>query len=266
MKRNFIVGFCIAAAGVSLAGCRREIKTERLADYTTVTAGSSTALVKVNWASAYARNPSVQLKLNDQRVSNAFTYPYPFPGGGLNTGGASDPLYFAVTPGSTKVSVSIPALNTANDSVALFSTTLNGTTAGKYYTFHIADTGANTQTVLIEENATLVDTGVTRFRFVNLMPNLPAADLYFGSVRVASNVAYKAASSYFVLPRTLAATVFLRVAGAAPTSTAITAYPSATTTFSVPNGRAMTIYARGYNGIAGTTDVRRPQLSLFYVQ
>ena len=58
------------------------------------------AQVKVNIFSHYRSNPSLQIKVNDQRVSNALTAATPFPGGGLNTGGGSTADYLAIAPGS----------------------------------------------------------------------------------------------------------------------------------------------------------------------
>src|SRR5687768_2818910 len=69
---------------------------------------SSQANVKIVHASAYTTNYSVQLKVNNARISNAFSYSTPFPGGGLNTGGSNMPWYLALAPGTLNISMSVP--------------------------------------------------------------------------------------------------------------------------------------------------------------
>lgn len=49
------------------------------------------AKVKINYASAYAGNPSVMMKVNGETVITGIKYAYPFPGGGLNTQEAANP-------------------------------------------------------------------------------------------------------------------------------------------------------------------------------
>src|SRR5688572_25457541 len=99
--------------------------------------GSQKAYVKITHASAYKVIDSVQIKLNDVRVSNSIRYTTPFPGGGLNTGGSSWPLYLAVNPGDLKLGFSVPKKLTNLDSFLLYSTTVN-LEAGKYYTVYTA--------------------------------------------------------------------------------------------------------------------------------
>jgi hypothetical protein len=243
-------------------GCEK--KSERVADF--APPASDQAFLKVNYASPYRNNPSVQLKINDVRVSNPFTYAYPFPGGGLNTGGSSDPTYFGVAPGAVKISISIPKFNSNADSVALYSGTAN-LEAKKYYTFHIADTGANTQGILMTESFSAPAADASIYKFVNLMPNLPALDLYFGTSLVASNIPYKGSSGTFMLLRsTTPAQWAIRPAGASSTSTPITTYTTGTATYSVPYQRQLTVFARGYSTITSSTDPRRGQISLYYVR
>jgi hypothetical protein len=215
------------------------------------------AKLKINYASAYAGNPAVQLKINDQRVSDAFKYAYPYPGGGLNTQGGSQPDYFSVPTGSVKVSLSIPKVGTNTDSVLLYTTTVN-IDGNNYYTLHIADTAANTQSVLLKENTASPDSGFSTYRFVNLIPN-QAVDLYFNNVVVASNIPYKGASNYFNIAFPTASTWAVRPAGAASNTTAIASYNNTSS-----NQRVFTVYARGY---AGASDAnRKPNVSLYYVR
>lgn len=225
--------------------------------------GGQQASLKINYASAYRANPSVQLKINDERISTPISYSYPYPGGGLNTNGNSTPDYFAVNGGSNKITIAVPKVGTNVDSIVLYNTTVS-VDAGKYFTVHIADTAANTQTVLVPEDVASPDSGFSKYRFVNLLPDQTALDLYFGTNKVASAIAYKGISPYFTLVSTTAAQWAIRPAGAAATSTALTIYPTGTTVNTVPNQRVFTVFARGYSTISATTDPRRAQISLFY--
>ena len=262
MKKFPFLYTIMATVVVFCAGCDRE--ATKVAEFDLAT--DNKAFIKVNYSSAYQKNPAVQLKLNDVRVSNSFIYSYPFPGGGLNTQGGSDPLFFPVEPGALKVGFSIPNVGKNTDSLPVFNTSVN-LEAGKYYTLHISDTAANTQATLMMENVAMPDTGVSRYKFINLMPDAAGLDLYFDSVLVAGNIPYKGASPEFNLSRFTDATRWeIRLAGALPTSTPLATYPTTATTYSVPNRRVLNVYARGYRSITSTTDVRRPQLSLYYVR
>jgi hypothetical protein len=260
MKKNlFIIAILVAGISLLVVSCKKNV----LKVPYTYTAGM--AYVKVNYASPYKANPGVEIKFNDQRVSSVLSYSYPYPGGGLNTGGGSQPDFFQVNPGALKIDIVIPKVGTNTDSVVLYTTSTT-VAADKYYSFHITDTSAATQSFLLDENASFPDSGFSKYRFVNLMPNLPALDLYFGSTLVASNVAYKAASPFFTIGSTNAAQWAIRPAGAAATSAAITTYPTASTLYTVPNQRVLTVFARGYSTISATTDPRRGQVSLYYVR
>jgi hypothetical protein len=219
------------------------------------------SFLKINFASAYNANPSVQLTINGTRVSNLITARTPFPGGGYNTGGGSTPDYLAVKPGSLSFKVSIPQKNTNIDSVVLFTKDIN-VSAGDYNTLHITDTAANTQSVLTPDSRVSPDSGFAKFRVINLMPNVSAIDLYYGTTVVASNIAYKAMSDYFTVavPAT-ALTWAIRPAGAASTTTALATYSSASTT---TNGRSYTAFAMGYSGQTSTS--RKPYISFFLIK
>ena len=67
-----------------IAGCEKN--KFNLKDNTFI---NGNAQLKVNFVSSYQNNPAVQLKIDDVRVSNSYTYFTPFPGGGLNTGGGN---------------------------------------------------------------------------------------------------------------------------------------------------------------------------------
>lgn len=240
-----------------LSGCSK--KDIKYGDFELV--NSTQSFLKINFASAYSANPNVQFSVNGVRVSNLLTARTPFPGGGYNTGGGSTPDYLAVKPGSLTFSISIPQKNTNIDSVVLYSTAVN-VTAGEYNTLHIADTSTSTQSVLIPDNRMSPDSGYAKFRFINLMPNVPAIDLYYGTTVVASNIAYKVVSDYFTIAVPATALAWsVRPAGAAPSSTALATYTSASTT---TNGRSYTAFAMGYSG--QTSTARKPYISFFLIK
>ncbi len=216
------------------------------------------AKVKINYSSAYAANPTVQLKINDQRVSSNIQYAYPFPGGGLNTQGGSQPDYFSMKPGDNKFSLSIPKVGTNTDSIVLYTSNFNVPGTG-YYSLHVSDTTTNTQSFLVEENTATPDSGFSSYRFVNLMPNTTALDLYFNNVLVAGNIPYKGSSSYFTVAFPTASSWAIRPAGASASSTALATYTNTS-----PNQRVFVVFARGYSG---STDAnRKPNVSLYYLR
>lgn len=222
--------------------------------------------LKIVYTSAYITRDSVQLRVNGNRVSNTFlsptttNTPTPFPGGGLNTGGSNFPYYLDVPAGSTSISVAIPKKLTNIDSIVRF----NGTTtleAAKKYSAYITDTAANSKLVLVPETGVQPATNTSIYKFVNLIPNQPAIDLYFKNQLVAGNVAYGAYSPEFTLPKDSTGQWAIRIAGTAPTSTAITTYPTGTSVNTVPNQRIFTVFCKGYTGAAAP---RLPIISLLY--
>jgi hypothetical protein len=226
---------------------------------------NSQSFLKINFASIYSANPGVQFTINGTRVSNLLTARTPFPGGGYNTGGGSTPDYLAVKPGALNFKVSIPQKNTNIDSVVLFSTDIN-VTAGDYNTLHITDTAANTQSVLTSENRISPDSGYAKFRVINLMPNVPAIDLYYGTTLVASNVQYKQITDYFTMAVPATALEWrLRPAGAASSSTPIAVLVAANSAPTTLSGRSYTAFAMGYSGQTSTS-VRRPFISFFLIK
>lgn len=248
-------------AAIGFVSCKKELVYKAVP---TSYDRNTTAFLKVNYNSAYAKNPGVQLKLNGTRVSSLLTARTPFPGGGYNTNGSNYPNYLPVTPGSVKFQLSLPYTNTDQDSVVLFTQSLT-LDAGKFYTAHVTDTAANTKLFLTTDDMTLPDTAYARFRFVNLMPDVPAIDLYYGSTIVASNIAYLSASNYFTVhtvttPNPLQ-TWAIRPAGAAATTTALATYNSSNT---VLNQRNYTAFAVGYK--LGVDAVRKPYISFLLTQ
>jgi len=263
MKIFKIISLIFLAALLSI-GCKKE------SDLVTITTfPENNANLKVIYASAYTFRDSVQIKINDVRVSNTFlgnslgNLPTPFPGGGMNTGGDSRPFYLSVKPGLTKIFVSVPNKLTTLDSIIRFSGEAN-LEANRYYSAYLTDTMVTSKLVLVEDNLAPVDTGISRFKFVNLIPNRPALDVYFGTQLVAANVAYGTASNEFTLQRGILGAFLLRPAGALPTSVPVAAYPGTVTVpgnFTVPNQRVMTVFAKGY---IGGTVARVPIISLLF--
>jgi hypothetical protein len=132
------------------------------------------AFLKINFNIAYYNNPSFFIKVNGARVSPLINTRYPFPGGGYNTLGDSRADYLKVSPGDLQLSVVLPKKGTAVDSLEIFKTSIN-LASGKNYTLHLADT-ANIKSLLTEDNVSVPDSGFARYRFVNLMPNVPSID------------------------------------------------------------------------------------------
>jgi hypothetical protein len=220
------------------------------------------ALFKLNYACPYKNIGAVQIKIDGERVSNTITYNTPFPGGGLNTGGSNNADYLSLSPGEHIVSLSVPKTGSSEDSIPVYSTNVN--VEGKtYYTLHVADTSTNTFSLLLTDLDSKPDSGISKFSFVNLIPN-SAIDLYFGTTKVASNVGFKNATDTFSLAAASGAQFFIRLSGSAPNSTPLAMYPTtANTGYLIPNQRVYTAYARGYLGLT-STDTRRAQLSLLF--
>ncbi len=250
MKKIFFCSIAFTLLVIS-TGCDKEIMHK--AEYNS---DESKALVKINYMSLYAANPGVQLSINNQRVSGLITGRTPFPGGGYNTNGSSFPDYLAIAPGTSELSIAIPKKGTNIDSVLLFKTSIT-TEAGKNQTVHVTDTATSTKTVTTIDDISLPAEGFAKLKFVNLMPNVPAVDLYYGSTLVASNISYLASSNYFTIAVPAAALAWtIRESGAAPTSTALATYTSANTTL---NKRVYTAFAIGYKG--STDAARKPYIS-----
>jgi len=225
------------------------------------TAVESQPQLKVMYFSAYRANPLYQIKVNDTRVSNTLggsSNPTPFPGGGLNTGGGSTPDYLFIPQLTSTIAIATPKVGTNTDSVQLASAPLALENA-KMYSLYFTDTAANTTTVLVQDSLARPDSGYAKYKFINLMPDLPALDLYIGTVKVVSNIPYKGVSPSFILPTNNASTTWaIRTVGG---TTNLTTYASAST---LTNQRVYSVVARGYNSITATTDFRRRSISLIY--
>jgi hypothetical protein len=230
---------------------------------------SGAASVKLGYFSQYiaANNVGVQAKFDNERVSNTFTSPTPYPGGGFNTGGNSFADYLAIEPGSKNLIISIPKVNSETDSVVRFNGPVN-LTANVRQTIMLTDTGANTAaTVLIDDITPPVTPGMAKAKFFNGMPGT-TLDFYVRTstgviVSGAKNVPYKSVSNYFEFPAGGSVdTLDVVNAGATyPTTTPLARYVWAQTNI-IPT-RVYTILAAGYPTIPYTgSDNRRARVSV----
>ncbi|MFC4230267.1 DUF4397 domain-containing protein [Parasediminibacterium paludis] len=260
MKKNILKYFSIATVILFVVSCS---KNNSITNQPYLSYGvSGKSLLKINFASAYAGNPTVLLKVNNLAVSNLITARTPFPGGGYNTNGSNYALYLSVPLGTNSVSVVRPKVGTDVDSIVLFSTVLTMTDT-MAYTLHIADTLVNsssnlTKSLLVKNDISDLDTGYARFRFVNLMPNVPALDLYLNGMLIKSNIGYLQASDTFGVKTGINApnyatfatpTWVIRPAGALPTSTALATYASVN---ALQSRQVFTVFAMGYSGATGS--------------
>jgi hypothetical protein len=104
------------------------------------------------------------------------------------------------------------------------------------------------------------DSGFVRYQFVNLMPNVEAIDLYFGTAKLASAVPYKDTAVFTMLVPLATAAWTTKIAG---TNTTIATYAGATTNYT--NRRVYTVFANGYYATPALTDTRRAYLSFYLI-
>lgn len=249
MKLSYIITF-IAGASIALAACKKN--TFHVTERDIIT---NTALIKIGYFSPSINNQGIQLKINGTRVSNNFTYPIAFPGGGLNTGGSNNSDYVTVRPGETTITLSVPKVGTDVDSVPVltFSQALS---ANKKYTFFTTDSVPNVSGVIVEDDTKAVDT-MAVIKLINLIPNVPAVDFYHRGVLIMANVKYKEVSPYITIP--WGNDVFaIRRAGAPITEAVI-----GTQTINTVRQRIYTFLARGWQGGTGTLN---PRVSAIFVQ
>ena len=220
------------------------------------------AMVKINYNSSYFKNPGVFIKLNGERLTNLVTTRTVFPGGGYNVNGDVRANYLTVPAGNTTVSVVIPKKGTGIDSVELYTTNFN-VEAAKGYTVHITDTAANTKSLVTEDDLTNPPLKTSKYRFVNLMPNVAAVDLYYKDTLIVSNIGYLKASDYITKPTTPLQAWNVRETGKPLTDPVLATYSNAGT---IVEQRSYTVFAIGYKGIASTDNTRKPYVSFLFVR
>ncbi len=256
MKKIFINALLITGTVFTITGCSKKVE-----DYTAPFeyVGSNDAFLKVIYASAYALNPGVQLSIDDKRVSGLITSRTPFPGGGYNTQGSNFPDFLKVAQGSRKLTIAIPKKGTDIDSVVLFSTQINLDRRANY-TLGIMDTLANTKALLVDDTLAKPAYGKIKYRFVNLMPNAPSLDLYYGTEKIATGIAYNTPGVVFTMsvPLVTNQNWAIRETGSA---TNLATYASGS---SVLNQRQYTIFAMGYKG--STSAALKPYVSFTLIR
>lgn len=268
MKNIPIIAVCVFALASIIYGCTKNVLD--YGDIQKITADQ--ALLKINYGSQYANNRAVFIKINDQRISSLITGRQPYPGGGYNTGGNNTADFLQVTSGAVKVSVVLPKkINDGTDSIVLYNTTVN-IEAGKNYVVHITDTAATTSSLLTEESFAKPDSLTTRYHFVNLMPNVPSIDLYYGTATgsdqstdslLVGGIDYLKNSADFTIKNatTTFKTFKIRAAGAARTSATVLASYLPTTMST--SRRSYVAFATGYSGKTGT---QKPYISFFLIR
>ncbi len=219
--------------------------------------------LKINLAFAYTVDYStMRIKINGKTVSSSLQTRQPFPGGGYNTRGSNFALYLSVPQGNNSVSVVLPKVGTDTDSIVLYSGSVS-ISDNSPYTLHLSDTAGNPRSgkidqLLVKNVINKMDTGFCRFKFVNLIPNLTAVDLYLNGIKIQSNIPYKTATDTFSIrtgvnqpgwTSAITTTWAVRPAGALPTSTATASYASSN---GLQSQKVMTIFSMGYATATGT--------------
>lgn len=247
MKRLLIITVIAVVIATAINSCKKNSFsiTER-------TQPEGKALVKIGMFNAYTATSPVRISINSVIVSNEVIHPIAYPGGGLNMNGSLNSDYLQVDPGSIKFEFHIMNTGTQVPASKLFETSQT-LEAAKRFTLYITDTSQNTSAVLVNDDTPAPDSGFVRIKFVNLIPNMPALDLYKGlnaatATLLMSNIAYKGVSEYMNIPNGTDS-FFVRPAGSP-----ITTIPVARRGFTLSNQRIYTLLSRGYNGVTAATN------------
>lgn len=266
---KFLKKLCIAGACLlGFNSCEKSIQDFGEVEFM----GPDEVIVKINMASVYSDDRYMYVKFDNQRITSLIRAREPFPGGGYNTRGESRPDFLKFKAGSVNVKVALPyKIDRGLDSLVLYESVVNFE-PGKRYTLHVTDTAAMTKMILNDEDLSRPDSTFARYRFTNLMPNVPAIDLYYGAAAgtaeptqdslVAKNIKYLESSDYFQLNRVTARTWKIRPAGAPVTNASVLALYS--NAGSLLDRRSYTIYALGYQGF--TSNIMKPYVSFFLVR
>jgi hypothetical protein len=199
--------------------------------------------------------PSVVIKVNDVKVNGANTSG----SAGLFPSITTAADYSATIPNGN-LKLSLVNAGTSNDSVVIFTNTLN-LTANKFYTTTLADTGVDRTVFSLEDDISYADSGFFRIRMINAMPKSPAINLVridstnaTTVVRdtIARNIAFKSSSSFIttsVSPATGYTTLRFRVVNANGTQIGATITPLAVATASK---RSFSFFASGFANGTGS--------------
>lgn len=259
-KNFYILTFVLAAIAIVIS-CKKNVL--RVSPYDGV---DGKALLKVNYASPYLRNPTLRIKLNDEIVSSGITYTTPYPGGGYNTQGNSYADYLSVVPGDVKLALVQTKVGSNVDSIVYYSATIN-LKPNAFQTVHITDTMVNetlnnTTNVITLDYGTRPDSGRVLYRFINLIPNAGPLDLYYGPNKLVSGLDYKKFSDTFSMQSGASQTAGWILRKKDSTAILGSAY-TASAAGVVANQRVFTVYARGYAGLPAA-DIRSPKVSLLF--
>lgn len=262
----------LATVFLAFSGCKESIQDFGDLDFLT----ENDAIIKINMASVYPDDRYMYVKFNDERVTPLIRAREPYPGGGYNTRGDSRPDFLKVAAGTINVKVCIPhKKDNGQDSIVLNDQTLS-VEGGKQYTIHITDTAANTKMFLAQESFVKPDSSFATYRFVNLMPNVEAIDLYYGAAPstttppvqptqdslIAKNIKFGEISEYFTIRRATTRSWKIRRAGAPAThETVLAFYTNASSTL---DKRSYVAYALGYAGFTST--IMKPYISFYLVR
>ncbi|RZK45642.1 MAG: hypothetical protein EOO94_04030 [Pedobacter sp.] len=134
MKQKYLYLFALVAL---LAACEKN--TYNITDRQGVNGKTQVKIGLFNMTSVAT---NLLIYNNGERISGAIAAPYPFPGGGFNTGGNSNGDYFALNAGVNKFEFYTTNPGTANIISKFFETTQT-LDADKRYTIYTADTAAN---------------------------------------------------------------------------------------------------------------------------
>lgn len=250
----------------TLFGCKEGIQDFGDLDFTT----ANDAIVKINMASVYPDDRYMYVRFNGNRVTPLIRAREPYPGGGYNTRGDSRPDFLKILAGKVNIKVCLPyRIDNGLDSIVLNEQDVV-LERGKQYSVHITDTSANTKMFVSEESLARPDSSLAMYRFVNLMPNVEALDLYYGAAAnsaaqdslIAKNIKYGEVSQYFTIRRATTRTWKVRRAGDPVADTNVLAlYTNASSTL---NSRSYTAYALGYSGFTST--IMKPYISFYLVR
>ncbi|MBN9298307.1 MAG: DUF4397 domain-containing protein [Filimonas sp.] len=163
---KILLGLAVVSVSILAYSCKKnEFRTNEYLDATGL------AQIKVVCFSPDSANPSVQIYINDERVSNnvAITN-QPFPGGGYNTGGDTYNGYLAIAPGNAKFRFVQATSYSSIITKDLFTTSVNLEPSAKQLVF-LADTGVNRQLYAVKCETDRPDSGYAKIQFVNNMAN-----------------------------------------------------------------------------------------------
>jgi len=273
MKRYWFVVFIVGLMGLATI---HSCKEEEIKDFGSVEyMDGNKSIVKINMASVYPDDRYMYVKFNDVRYTPKIRAREPYPGGGYNTRGPSSSEFLMLEGGDVDVKVCLPKkVDDGSDSLVLYQTKVN-IKGGSRYTFHVADTGANTKVIPTEETFAMPDSAYASYRFINLIPNMPAVDIYYGFYSTAAsgqrpdldslvfkNVKYGEISETVLLNRSVTRTWKVRPAGAEVTNATVVAfYANAGSTL---NQRQYTAFALGWAG--QTSTIMKPYISFMLVR